>query len=68
MGERTFDIFMETIGADELWLEAVLGLVSARQRMEQLAAHSPGHYFLFDVRTNSILARIDSRKSALGSR
>jgi hypothetical protein len=65
MDEPTFDIFKGTTDKDAIWLDAVCGLSSARQRMEKIAADSPGQYFVFDPHTHSILARIDTRDSAL---
>jgi hypothetical protein len=65
MGEPTFDIFMETMGKDVMWMQAVSGLENARQRMEQIAAAKPGMYFLFSARSHSVLARADTRKPAV---
>ena len=44
MEEPTFDILGET---QAKMLEPVVGLSTARQRMEQIAAEKPGRYFLF---------------------
>lgn len=63
MPEPTFDIFKGTTDKDAVWVEAVEGLASAQERMEQLATVAPGQYFLFAQRTHSILARVDTRKT-----
>jgi hypothetical protein len=43
--DSTFDIFKVTSGGP-LWVEAVQGLESARERMAHLALTSPGEYFI----------------------
>jgi hypothetical protein len=66
MGEPTFDIFRGAIGSgQEVWLEIVSGVENARQRMEQLAASTPGRYFVFSPRSHSVLACADTRKPVL---
>jgi len=68
MAESTLEIFRGAIGSGtEVRLEAVSGLENARRRMEQLAAASPGLYFVFSTHGHSILACADTRKSALPS-
>lgn len=67
MEEPTFDIFRGTTDKDAVWLEAVPGLARARWRMEQIARAKPGQYFVFGCSGQSILARIDTRKSVLPS-
>jgi len=65
MDDPTFDIFRGATERDAIWLEAVSGLSSARQRMEQIAAASPGQFFVFAPESHSIVAQIETRKSAL---
>ena len=60
MDEPTFGIFRGATDRDAVWIEAVAGLSSARQRMEEIAAASPGQYFVFGQQSHSILARIDT--------
>ena len=67
MDEPTFDIFRGATDRDAVWIEAVSGLSSARRRMEEIAAGSPGQYFVFGPQSHSILARIDTRKSPASS-
>jgi hypothetical protein len=62
MGEPTFDIFSGTTDKDAMWMEAVEGLASARERMEEIASSAPGRYFIFAQRSRAILARIDTRE------
>ena len=42
-----FDIFAGEIHKNAIWLEAVAGLEEAKLRMEQIAARSPGKYFVY---------------------
>lgn len=62
MSQPTFDIFSGTTDRDAMWMEAVDGLASARERMEEIARTRPGRYFVFAQRSCAILARIDTRK------
>ena len=61
MGQTIFDIFSGSEDNDARWIEVVEGLSNARQRIEELAADSPGRYFVFDSKTYSVVAQIDSR-------
>ncbi len=60
MKEPTFDIFYGTSDKDAVWLEAVEGFSAARERMEEIAARTPGQYFLFSPASHSILARTET--------
>lgn len=62
MSQPTFDIFSGTTDRDAMWMEAVDGLASARERMEEIARTRPGQYFVFAQRGRAILASIDTRK------
>lgn len=62
MREPAFDIFSGTTDKDAMWMEAVEGLASARERMEEIARTNPGQYFVFAQRSRAILARVDTRK------
>jgi hypothetical protein len=60
-----FDIFKgTTTDGDAMWLEAVSGLGNAQWRMKEIAAKSPGQYFVFSQECSSVVARTDTRKSA----
>ena len=60
MQQTTYDIFCGASDKDAIWIEVVEGLSNARERMEQIAAEKPGHYFVFSSRDHSILARIET--------
>ena len=56
-----FDVFAGRPGsADVFWKEAVAGLGAANDRMKELAAMSPGSYFVFDFSSGRILAHMDN--------
>ena len=40
--KETFDIFSETDEKNGVWLEAVVGLSNAQERLQQVAAEKPG--------------------------
>ncbi len=61
MSEETFDIFSGAPEEYGSWVEAIEGLSSAQQRMEQIAAEKPGKYFLFSSADQSILTQVDTR-------
>lgn len=47
MNQPMFDIFKGTGEKDAAWQAAASSLWEARQRMNELAAKSPGQYFVF---------------------
>jgi hypothetical protein len=62
MTQPTFDIFSGQPGQDAIWVEAVVGLSNARERMQQIAAKEPGTYFVFSATGRSVLAQIETFK------
>ena len=55
-----FDIFAGEIQKNAIWLEAVAGLEEAKIRMEQVAARSPGKYFVYCSTTRSVVATLET--------
>jgi hypothetical protein len=55
-----YDIFSGRDHHDALWIEAVLGLAAANDRMRELATHKPGPYFVFCTAQGSVVARVDT--------
>jgi hypothetical protein len=49
-----YDIF-EQIEAELIWVEAARDLVSARKRIEELAAQNGKQYLVYDQRTKRIV-------------
>ena len=71
MQEAVFDILSGTPGHNAVWLESVPGFMNARKRIEELAAATPGPYFIFNswnstvpvqINTGSKLVRAKARK------
>jgi hypothetical protein len=59
-----FDIFRgHYLEKDAIWLEAVQGLASARDRMRQIAAHNPGPYFVYCCGDQLVLGIENTEKS-----
>src|SRR5262245_3896400 len=58
-----YEIFAGRIGHQPRWLEAAVGLEAAFLRMTQLSRDLPGSYFIFSVKTQKVLAAIDSSAS-----
>jgi hypothetical protein len=55
-----FDIFSGFPKDNPRWLEAIIGLSNARERMEQIAAKKPGQYFISSIGTRSPVAQIET--------
>jgi len=62
MQEPTFDIWSGTPDKSGKWLETVAGLGNAQRRMKQLAAQTPGKYFIFSVWNGCVLDQIETRE------
>jgi len=60
--EPTYQIFSGCYSDDRdvLWLESVVGLAAAQERMQTLAAQKPGPYFVFGLASHAVLALIDT--------
>lgn len=65
MDEPTFDIFRGVCDKDAVWVERFFELSDARHRMEEIARATPERYFVFGRSSQSVLARIDTRKSVV---
>lgn len=61
MQEPTFDILAGIPAKNAKWLESVSGLANARKRMEELAAETPGTYFVFNPWSCCVLVQVDTR-------
>jgi hypothetical protein len=67
MPEQTFDVWSGTPEKNGKWLETVTGLASARKRMKELAAKTPGQYFIFNVWNSCVLDQIATQAEPLGT-
>ena len=63
--EPRFDIFAGLPEKDAMWLEAVMGLEKARNRMEMLAFEIPGRYFVLSMYRHTVLAQIDTSQNVV---
>jgi hypothetical protein len=60
--EPRLDIFAGTLDENPVWMEAVRGMVRARQRMNEMAAEAPGKYFIFSTFSHTVLAITDTTR------
>jgi hypothetical protein len=58
MPTPSLDIFRKDIRGNPVWIDLVGDLETARRRLSQLASALPGDYFVFDQRTNRIVASV----------
>jgi hypothetical protein len=56
--KASFDIFSGTPDENPVWIETAAKLSRARERMEKIAAKTPGRYFLLSACGQSIVAQI----------
>jgi hypothetical protein len=59
-----FDILKRHDDGSFIWLEAAQDLTVAQTRLQELSAHTPGEYFVFDQRSQQIVAKLSNRASA----
>jgi|SRR6185295_20355871 len=57
---ETLDIFSVPNDGKPLWVQECAGLQQARKIMHQIAASSPGEYFIFHVHSGTVVERIAS--------
>lgn len=57
---RQFDILKRHSDGSFIWLEAASDLDSARARLQELCGQTPGHYFVFDQRSQLIVATLSN--------
>ena len=55
-----FELFSGTIEQAPIWVESVTGLGWASERLRDLAAESPGPYFIFHAASNSVVQSVDN--------
>jgi hypothetical protein len=63
MYKQTFDLFSGSVDNQASWLESVRGLESALVRMRERAKYAPGHYFVYDSMTQTVMALIDTSET-----
>jgi hypothetical protein len=58
METDSFDLFAGAPDRDAAWLETVVGLEAAKERVNELAAENPGEYFVFHSRSHTVLVHL----------
>jgi hypothetical protein len=58
MSSAPYDILRRHSDGSLMWLEASSELTHARDRLQQLYAASPGEYFVFDQKSQQIVAKV----------
>ena len=58
------DILKRTEDGSFVWLEAAHDLALAKARLQQLVDRGPGEYFVFDQRTQQIVAKMARSRAA----
>jgi hypothetical protein len=58
MSAPHLDILKREQDGNFVWLEAAHDLKRAKIRLEELAQHDPGEYFVFDQRSQEIVAKV----------
>jgi hypothetical protein len=57
---RSYDIFSGLKDKEPMWIEATDSRESAYERMMAIAMEKPGCYFVFCMKTNSIICAVDT--------
>lgn len=61
MRAAPFDILKRHDDGSFIWIEAADDIQAARARLNELSASSPGEYFVFDQKTQQIVARVSNQ-------
>jgi hypothetical protein len=60
MGLPMYNLFTEDARGNPVWLDALADLESAHKKLLKLASVDPGDYFIFDLRTQQVVASLVS--------
>ncbi len=58
MASAPYDILRRHSDGSLIWLESTAELTHARDRLQQFYSASPGEYFVFDQRSQQIVAKV----------
>ena len=58
MSSASYDILRRHSDGSFIWLEAASELSRAKDRLQQLNAATPGEYFVFDQKSQQIVAKV----------
>ena len=64
MAPCPFDILRRDEDGSFIWLEDAHDLQAAQARLQELCAKAPGDYFVFDQKSQQIVARLSTRTVA----
>jgi hypothetical protein len=64
MTVSAFDILKRDNDGSFIWVEAAQDLPTAQARLQELSIHAPGEYFVFDQKTQQIVAKLSTRPLA----
>jgi hypothetical protein len=59
-----FDILKRHDDGSFIWIEAAQNLDVAQARLRDLCARAPGEYFVYDQKSQQIVARLSNRPAA----
>lgn len=59
-----FDILKRHDDGSFLWIEAAQNLELAQARLRELCARAPGEYFVFDQKTQQIVAKLSTHPTS----
>jgi hypothetical protein len=59
-----FDILRRHDDGSFIWIEAAQDLDAAQARLRDLCARAPGEYFVFDQKSQQIVARLSNSSAA----
>jgi hypothetical protein len=60
MQSSQFDILKRHHDGSFIWLEAAGDLATAQTRIRELSGRTPGHYFVFDQKSQQIVAKLSN--------
>jgi hypothetical protein len=60
MTAATFDILKKHEDGSFIWLEAAQSVQIARARVQELCTKTPGEYFVFDQKSQQIVAKLST--------
>ena len=60
MSSTPYDILKRHADGSFIWVEAASELAHAKDRLQQLYTAMPGEYFVFDQKSQQIVARISA--------
>jgi hypothetical protein len=60
-----FDLFLKLPDGQPIWIKAVEKLEDARSELAQMAAQSPGNYFIFNASNGQLISNSHPARSTV---